>query len=447
MIRLSLRWRVTLAFGLTCLLVTGVLGAVTVRLASQYMLDQRLESVRSQAAVNVQLLRAVQGNGSENVDELLDGFAADPGSSVLVGAPGAWALGGRTVDPAELPDDVVTDALDGATVDRRVTVGGVPALLVAAPVTSGRTVFLQLFPLSEYTRITRFLTLVLSCGVLAAGLVGAAAGRWASRRALRPLTRLTVAAGRVAAGDLHARLPEQTDPDLAELGRTFNATAAALEQRVARDSRFAADVSHELRSPLTTMANAVALLRRRRDRLPGTAAQAVDLLDAEVQRFQQVVLDLLEISTADQTLDATSFEDVDLAVLVGTVTAAAGLPPPEVSGPTLVRGDRRRLQRVVGNLLDNAALHGGGVRGVEVRGDAGRVRLTVADGGSGVPDAAKEQNFERFSRGGGAGQRDGGTGLGLALVAQHVGAHGGRVWVEDRPGGGACFVVELPATR
>ena len=221
-----------------------------------------------------------------------------------------------------------------------------------------------------------------------------------------------------------------------------------------RDTRFAGDVSHELRSPLTTMANAAAVLENRRDELSGTARRALDLLTGEVERFQRMVVDLLEISRDDPGRAAPDGDDaevLDLAELVAAVTALRAGPAPavEAAGPVPVRGDRRRLDRVVVNLLENADRYGGGPVRVAVTRSGGRARIEVDDAGPGVPEELREQVFERFTRGSRAGRRgdDTGSGLGLALVALHVDRHGGSVHVEDRPGGGARFVVDLPEAR
>ena len=290
---------------------------------------------------------------------------------------------------------------------------------------------------------------MLGAGVALSALLGVALGAWASRRALRPLTELTAAASRVAGGDLRARLPEQADPDLAQLAVTFNRTADALENRVRRDAGFAGDVSHELRSPLTTMANAAEVLRRRRAGVSGIAGRALDLLLGETARFQRMVVDLLEISHED---DDGPSETVDLADLVGQRRRGPSgrRPAVEVTDPApVVQGDRRRLDRVVANLLDNADKYGGGPVRVGVLRRGGRARVEVDDAGPGLPEQYREQVFERFARGASAGQRGGGggSGLGLALVVQHVRHHRGAVWVEDRPGGGARFVMELPEAQ
>ncbi|WP_394617902.1 sensor histidine kinase [Lentzea sp. JNUCC 0626] len=246
---------------------------------------------------------------------------------------------------------------------------------------------------------------------IGSALLGAALGSWAARRALR------------------AR---------------FDSMARELEQRALREARFASDVSHELRSPLTTMVNAGAVLRRRKEHLPGTAGTALELLTSEVDRFARMVVDLLEISRADQTDDPPP-EDIALDALVRNVIATRAAPVPMELAPAVVLGDRRRLDRVLTNLLDNAERHAGGAVLVTVRVAGTSVRLEVEDAGPGVPARLREEIFERFARGVMAGSRGGdtGSGLGLALVRDHVHRLGGRVWVEDRAPRGARFVVEM----
>jgi hypothetical protein len=196
------------------------------------------------------------------------------------------------------------------------------------------------------------------------------------------------------------------------------------------------------------MVNALEVLQHRRDTFDPAAVQAVDLLAAEIDHFKVMVVDLLEISRAEQDDDDRALELVDLAELVDKVSAAMPGCPGQVvddePAPVVV-ADRRRLVRLVANLLDNANRHGGGVVRLAVSTHADVARIEVDDAGPGVPAELRQQVFERFAR-----VRDhpgdGGSGLGLALVARHVGLHHGAVWVQDRPGGGARFVVELPRT-
>jgi signal transduction histidine kinase len=449
LVRLSLRWRVAWAFALGSLLVTGVLAAVTWNLASSYMLRQREQSATRQATVNVRLVDSSLRSGADGLEELLTGLTSSSDSTVLLSRPTGWITSGRQVDSTALPQPLLALPSSGVPARQRLVVAGIPVVAVALPVAGGTDVYAELFPLSELDRAFRFLSTVLAAGVAASTVLGFALGAWASTRALRPLTQLTNAAGRMARGDLSARLPEQADRELAALASTFNATADDLEARVSRDARFAADVSHELRSPLTTMANAAAVLQRRRGELAGTAGRALDLLLSEVGRFERMVVDLLEISRDEQQTDPVDEEVVDLGELVCHVVdvRSGAVPSIEVEEPPpLVQGDRRRLDRVVANLLDNADRYAGGPVRVAVLRRDGRVRIEVDDTGRGVDEELRERVFERFARGTHARDRDqdGGSGLGLALVAQHVRHHRGSVWVEDRPGGGARFVVDLP---
>lgn len=444
---LSLRWRVAIAFGVISLVLTGALAGVTWNLASSYMLDQREQSATRQAQVNARLVNAALSAEPTGIDDLLAGLSTDAESTVLVERPDGWLTGGRTVDPAVLPRSLLASANAAEPMHERLAVQGSPVLAVALPLADGAR-YVQLFPLSQLDRAFQFLSLVLLAGTLVSTVLAVGLGLWASRRALSPLIGLTEAASRVARGDLAARLPEQDDPDLNPLATAFNRTAAALEARVRRDARFAGDVSHELRSPLTTMANAAAVLHRRRDELAGPGRKALDLLLAEVGHFQRMVVDLMEISRDDQLGGALStVEAIDLTELVRAVVGnrVGDVPEVDAGEPAPVCGDRRRLDQVVRNLLDNADKHGGGPVRVAVLRGSGRVRLEVDDSGPGVPEPSRERIFERFARGDGGrrGTTDG-CGLGLALVAQHIQRHGGVTWVEPRPGGGARFVAELP---
>jgi signal transduction histidine kinase len=164
------------------------------------------------------------------------------------------------------------------------------------------------------------------------------------------------------------------------------------------------------------------------------------------------VQDLLEISRFDAGVARLAVEDVRVDELVGHAVPKERTELLDVdrdAAGLVIRADKRRLERVVTNLLTNAEVHGGGAVRVGVRRVDGTVHLEVDDAGAGVPADDRERVFERFARGAAAGRRSGsggdGVGLGLALVSEHVRLHHGRVWVEDRPGGGARFVVELPA--
>lgn len=445
--RLPLRTRVMAWFSLVSLAVAGVFALATWHLSTGYMIGQRERSAIAQASGNARLVEAQLHSDSDGLSELMTGLGAEVESAVLLVDDGDWISGGNRVDPRRLPTAFLDTVRGGQAAHQRTVLDGVPVLAVGLPLPELSATYFEVSPLRELDRTFRFLSLILVAGALASGLAGALLGRWAATHALRPLRKVTAAAADAARGDLAVRLPVTGDPDLVPLAEAFNATAERLQQRVARDTRFAGDVSHELRSPLTTMLNAMAVLQRRRAEFPDGPRQAVELLGTDLHRFRRIVDDLLEISRYDQ--DRSTYELVDLAELVLAVTANRGPLAPgvlDITAHPWIVGDRRRLERVVVNLLDNATHHGKGLVRLGIIGADGRARIEVDDAGPGVPAADREHVFERFARGSPADRdaTDSGVGLGLALVAQHVHGHDGRAWVEDRPGGGARFVVELP---
>jgi signal transduction histidine kinase len=205
-----------------------------------------------------------------------------------------------------------------------------------------------------------------------------------------------------------------------------------------------------------TMAAAVDVLEAQRERLDERSVQAVYLVNDEVSRFRQLVEDLLEISRYDAGAVRLDRDEIRLAEFVLQAVGASGYDDvpieldAELAG-VVVQADKRRLARVIANLLGNAATYGGGATAVSLRRVDDAVRIAVEDHGPGVPPEDRDRIFDRFARGGTAGRRGSteGVGLGLALVAEHVNLHGGKVWVEDRSDGaeGARFVVELPVVE
>lgn len=313
----------------------------------------------------------------------------------------------------------------------------------------------QYFSLVSLDPVAHTLHLLLAA-LLLAGMVtvvaGMVLGRWGADRVLRPLRNVAQVASAIADGRLDSRIEAEGAGDLAVLTSSFNRMVDRLQQRIEHDARFASDVSHELRSPITTLATALSVIESRREELPERAQQALDLLSAEVRRFQAMVRDLLEISRLDAGSVDFQMSLVEVGELVrNALSATSGAAVPlemeqSVASRKLV-ADKRRFERVMTNLIDNAERHGGGAVRVSVEDGGELVHIAVEDEGPGVAEAERGRIFERFARGSiaaGRRGRGGGSGLGLALVTEHVRLHGGRVWVEDRAGGGARFVIELP---
>ena len=450
--RLGLRARITVAFALGALLLSIVMGGLTYAVTLRYLVRQRESAVVHQAYVNAQLIRAGLRSARPDVTQLLGALqTGDAGSESLLRYTDRWFATSLVVGRETLPARLRALVLDGAPARQRYTFNGSPHLVVGVPIPSVDAHYFEVFTLAQLDRTVNLIGVTLVAAAALTTLAGAFLGRWASGRVLTPVSQAAVAAADIASGNLDTRLETGVDPDMAVLSSSFNRMVDALKQRIDRDARFASDVSHELRSPLTTVATSLEVIMARRDELPERARLALDLLASDVERFERLVQDLLEISRFDAGVARLAVEDVRLEELVRHAVpadAAAELDvDPEATG-LLIRADKRRLERVVTNLLANADAHGGGAVRVGVRRAGTSVRLEVDDEGPGVPAEDRPRVFERFARGAAAGRRSGGggdgVGLGLALVDEHVRLHRGRVWVEDRPGGGARFVVELP---
>jgi len=449
-VRLRLRSRVALAFAAGALLLSVLLVSEIYAVASRYLVDQRDRSAGRQAVVNATLLSTKVTAGTDPQESLAE-IRTGAGVDTLLHYQGGWYSGAVGLGPDDLPPSLTALVASGEPGFQRYADGqGVVVVTVGVPLASGG----EYYEVVQLTTLERTLDTVLLTGMVAAGLttlMGAGLGVWAARRVLRPLEDVTRTAAQLASGDLDARMPSTYDPDLAPIAGSFNAMARTLSDRIQRDSRFAADVSHELRSPLTTMTASVSVLESRREQLPSAAQEATDLISADLARFAQLLEDLLDLSRDVAPLALDDLPEVPLVDVVRRVLASHGgdLPEPVVEGDTRVRGDARRLERIVANLVENADRYGGGVVGVAVVERGTRVRIVVDDAGPGVPVAEQEVVFERFSRGTPAQSRGSrlGTGLGLSLVREHALAHGGGAWYEDRPGGGARFVVDLPGAE
>lgn len=310
--------------------------------------------------------------------------------------------------------------------------------------------YFELFPLAELERTLDVLTRALAIAAAVAAGTAALLGYAAARRIVRPLHPVADAAERIAEGRLDTRLDAAADPDLRRLVDAFNTMASSLETRIQREVRFAADVSHEVRAPLAALSAAVDVIERRRSELPAQVLSAFEILAAKVERFQEMALKLLEISRIDAGAASLSLDRFDLRQLLERLVELHGQGDVDIlfepGAPTHVVADRHRLGQALGNIMDNARRYGGGLVCITVAIKGDLVRIALDDDGPGVPDDERAAIFGRFARGE-AGLRAGtttGTGLGLALVAEHVRLHGGSVRVEAAPGGGARFVVELP---
>ncbi|MFF2405321.1 ATP-binding protein [Streptomyces sp. NPDC058092] len=362
---------------------------------------------------------------------------------------------------------------DGARF-QRVVWRGEPYLVVGMPVTYAdgdrRTSGLEVFALADL-RAERDDTAALldsvRAGTVPVMLLAAALALLAAGTVLRPVRKLGRATRELAAGDLGSRVAVTGHDELADLARTFNETADALQAsdaelrgQEAKARRFVADVSHELRTPLAAMTMVATVLEEDADQLPPDAARAARTVGAETARLCRLVEDLMEISRFDAKAVRLNGAEMDLA---DTVRASLALRGWTDRVRTHLREgvravvDRRRVDVIVANLVGNALRHGAPpvtvTLGTTLATDGEWVTLEVADQGPGLPPGARERVFDRFykadaARTRGAADDSGqGSGLGTAIALENARLHGGTIDVADGPQRGAVFTLRLPLRR
>jgi signal transduction histidine kinase len=454
--RLGLQARITLAFALGAMLLSAILAGTTFALTRANLLSQRESAVLSRVYVNANLVKnGLQGRDLVHIqDQLLPSLQLPAGSRPIVIFQGRPFSLTAQIKAEDIPGQLRQTVSQGHAARMTFSLQGKSAIAVGIPLPSVNAAYFELVELDDLQSTLESLGFSLLGASVLTTLAGAGIGFWAGRRALLPLADVSQAAEAIAGGRLDTRLEATDDPHLGVLATSFNEMAQALQDRIERDARFASDVSHELRSPLMTLSAAVDILETRRDEMPERSQAALDLLAAEVGRFSQLVEDLLEMSRYDAGAVRLELDEIRLAEFIMQAVHASGNGsnvPVELDSElasVVVQADKRRLARVVANLLDNARKYADGATAVSLRRVDDGVQIAIEDNGPGIPDDERDIVFERFARGGGAGRRGSGegVGLGLALVAEHVRLHGGRVWVEERnpDGTGARFVVELP---
>ncbi|MEV6527818.1 HAMP domain-containing sensor histidine kinase [Longispora sp. NPDC051575] len=444
--RPGLRARVTAGFAAGALALSASMALLSYELTRSSLLDERERTAVRAAYFDATVVHAGLSAEQPDVAEVLRSLDTGANRRAVLLYEGRWY--GRNADagtaPA-VPESLRTLVASGQPGAQRIELDTGPAVAVGIPL-SATAGFFEIDSLRELAHTLDILALVLTAVATALTSGGAGLGWYATRHVLRPLAQVADAAGDITAGDLKTRLPSSPDPDLDRLAVSFNQMVDRLAERLERDRRFAADVSHELRSPLQTLSAAVSVLSSRRDRLDERTATAAGLVADEVDRFQTLVTDLLELARSDQPADRGH---VDVVALARRACRQRGLDEHLVTADPDAQDlwwvDGRRVEQVLGNLLDNARHHGGGPVAVHLSRHGRTGVMDVDDEGPGISPADREAVFDRFVRASAAGARrdSDGTGLGLAIVAQHAAAHEGTARVLDRPGGGARLRVEF----
>jgi len=401
-----------------------------------------------------------QGASSAGIFEVITLSRGEKGSTPRVYSPSLHL----DVLPADLQETVQRgkQAWSYATVnydgrDQRVLIVGstIPSVL-------GDFEIYFVYPLDNEIQIISFVQRTTLLAGVALMVLIAGVGLLISRLVVLPVREVAQTAGELAEGNLDRRMIVKGEDDLAKLAAAFNHMAASLSSQIVTlenmsqvQQRFTSDVSHELRTPLTTVRMAAELLYDYREEFPESASRSAELLITELDRFEALLKDLLEISRYDAGGMSLDAEHDDMAALVRRVVEAHRTLAREQGcemtldvrdEPVVVVMNRSRVARVLRNLIANALEHGAGDPvEVTVAANETAVAVTIRDHGVGIDDNAAEHLFDRFWRADPSRVRKlGGTGLGMAISVEDIRLHDGWLQVWGRPGGGANFRITLP---
>lgn len=510
--RRSIQLRVVAATLMLSVVVVLVLGVVVVAQVRTGLLDTKKHSAQGQALGGFQIeqdkineainLQAKAGTGTDpsrdevgtwlikQVSDLASGgsgvysvIALVPSTGQQESAPSA-ALRGAWYSGNIVPDSISQDLRDEVaaetgtphqqtteiqrTADDGSPSGNEPGLVIGKQFNGPDGTPYQLYYVFSFGQESKTLGLVTTtlatAGVFVVVLLGGIA--WlVVRQVVTPVRMAAGISERLAAGHLEERMKVTGTDDIARLGESFNRMANALQAQIRQleelsrvQRRFVSDVSHELRTPLTTVRMAADLIYDSREDLDPMAARSAELLQDQLDRFESLLADLLEISRFDAGAAILDAEPVDLRDIVTRVVEAADPLAQAKGSAVIVRGaekpvvaevDSRRIERILRNLVVNALEHGEG-RDVVVRlgsGD-GAVAVAVRDYGIGLKPGEASRVFHRFWRADPSRVRTtGGTGLGLSIAVEDAHLHGGWLQAWGEPGGGSHFRLTLPRTR
>jgi two-component system, OmpR family, sensor histidine kinase MtrB len=442
-----------------------VLTAIVLGIASYVFVDNRLhQQTRDEAAAQAQFdlsVLAPQILGDEPTPaafaELTAAFRFRSLKSIIV------PVGGLPIsDPSSLqgtldtiPASVRQFVDTGQIAYSWQTVDGVPSLIVAGRVAGTGPEIYLIHDVSAIQQALDELRLALGIGTLILAVIAVIAARVVARGVLAPVDEASRAAQRIERGDLSARVPVTSSDEFGQWADRFNRMADSLEDTILRleaaqtqNRRFVADVAHELRTPVAALVAEASLLGGHLDALPPEARRTGELVVHDIGRLRSLVEDLMELSRFDAAGEEVRLQPIDLGRLIRDVVAAR-LPDAVLEVPddrVVIETDPRRLERIVGNLLDNAREHApGALVVVRLQTTVDEVRIAVLDRGPGVPPDRLGRIFERFYMADPS--RRGGSGLGLAIAAEHAALLGGRLRARNRNDGGLEIELNLPVTQ
>jgi two-component system sensor histidine kinase MtrB len=493
--RRSLRARVVTAIVVLCAVVVGSVGWMVMRQITDGLVKSRVDAsvaeARTETATARERLGSAGGNDFDPETQLrllvenlvargeVKGFEVVVLGPVGGGSPTGGVRTTPAVDLSSVPGtlrrsvenraeglawtftrihyDARTDGSTRASSEPGIAVGST----ILLPSDGGRYALYYLFPMDEEQQTLLLLRRVLlTAGLLLLVLVAGVA-LLVTRQVITPVRLARRVAERIASGRLEERMHVRGEDDIARLAMSFNQMAEAMQSQIRRlvelsrvQRTFVSDVSHELRTPLTTVRMASDVLHDARATFDPVTARAAELLQTELDRFENLLSDLLEISRFDAGAAVLELEDTNLCDVIYRVVAATAPMALQRGvnvrilddGVFMAEADVRRVERIVRNLVTNAIDHAdsSGVT-LHLATDGEATALTVRDHGVGLQPGQSAMVFNRFWRGDPARARTtGGTGLGLAIALEDARLHGGWLQAWGTPGNGAQFRLTLP---
>lgn len=430
--------------------VSSMTSSATYLTARQYLLRQRESVAVVQSYVAARLAARNLSDGQTGLDSLLAASGVLPGGRALLHYNDSWLVSGVGISDADIPQALRLSLEQGEPTRQRVVIDSLPTIFTAIPIVEGTTpvaTFVGIVSLRELQRTMIALRNALILGSTLAAVGGGVIGLWLAHRVSEPLRRISNAAELISGGNLEVRVSKPRERDLAKIAHSFNAMTESLKARINREARFAAHVSHELRSPLTVIRGATELITSSRDELPPRAQIGADLLEERVAAFEKILADLIEISRYESGVVVPDLEVRRIEPLIRTILAHNNIDETlltidKSAHDANVLVDVRRIEYSIANLISNASLYAGGLTGVRVDGNDTTATIHVDDAGRGIHQAERQRIFEPFARGFQHSSVDG-SGLGLAIVAEHVNAMKATIEVSTSPEGGARFSITL----
>jgi two-component system, OmpR family, sensor histidine kinase MtrB len=483
--RRSLQFRMVTITLVAASLLVGMFGTLVAQRSVDILVNGAEQAVRAKVISGAEYAKGQLSIHGHSADPKRIGTTLNNTVVHLAGTP--EQLGGvvvafkaRSLSAAGASAPVTFEPLISADLEQRVatqgqrayqirtgrldSTGPVTYLVYGSPVPTrfGQVELYYLVPLTSQDEIASQIQATVLLTGLALVVLLAVLANLVTRLVVNPVRVAARTAQRLSAGLLDQRMVVQGEDDLAQLAASFNQMAANLQNQIVRleemsrlQRRFTSDVSHELRTPLTTVRMAADLIFAQREDFDPAVARSAELLQAELDRFENLLTDLLEISRFDAGFAMLDAEPTDLVPVVRMVTdrlrtlaerAGVALRVHLPDGPVIAEIDPRRVERILRNLIGNAVEHAEGRPvDVTVAADESAVAVTVRDRGLGLKPGEEKLVFNRFWRADPSRARQtGGTGLGLSISVEDARLHGGWLEAWGAPGRGAQFRLTLP---